>query len=204
MVSESITLTDDEYALCRKQARKVSSKWKAADWQDIEADLLLWMCENYGHVQRYRTEAGGRQKLGKALYRHGLKRAMREQEAHNGARLQDEWSPYTKDQVKAALPYVWDREEWPTEQAVVDPRHGGVVRVNGSVGDALMVLFDVSSAVEKLSDNDVSLLRARYRDGYTTREIAEHLGVDTGAVSRRLWDAVDKVHAKLAESAYRT
>lgn len=205
-MSASMEFTDDEYALCKRQSYAVSRKWKAADAADIEADLLLWMCVNYGHVERYRTEPGGRQKLGKALYRHGLQRAMKEQEAHNGRRLQDEWSPYTKEQVKAALPYIWDREDWPTEQAVIDPRHGGTVGVRGNsrVGDAVSVLLDVSAAVEKLSAPDQQLLRLRYRDGFSTREIAEQLGTATGAVSRRLWDAVDRVHARLSESAYRT
>lgn len=204
-MNASMEFTDDEYALCKRQAYAVARKWKAADAADIEADLLLWLCANYRHVQRYRTEPGGRQKLGKALHRFGLQRAMKEQEARNGVRLQDEWSPYTKDQVKAALPYIWDREDWPTEQAVIDPRHGGVVGHNADsrVGDALSVLIDVSAAVDRLSVSDQRLLRLRYRDGYSTREIAEQLGTATGAVSRRMWDAVDRTHARLSESAYR-
>ena len=78
------------------------------------------------------------------------------------------------------------------------------MRGNSRVGDAVSVLLDVSAAVEKLSAPDQQLLRLRYRDGFSTREIAEELGAATGAVSRRLWDAVDRVHARLSESAYRT
>lgn len=200
-----LEFTEDEYALCRKQAGKVASKWKAAQREDIEADLYLWLCENYRHVERYRTEDGGKQKLAKALYRHALGKAMREQEAHNGRRLQDEWSPYTKEQIKAALPFLWDRSEWPVEQASVDPRHEGVLsRGEPRVHDALAVLCDVGAAVNSLPKKYQRLLFLRYRMSLTTREIAEHDQLSTGEVSRRLWDAVEKVHARLSEYAYRS
>lgn len=201
----SIDFTPDEYTLVRKQARRVASKWKAASAEDIEAELLLWLCENYRHVVRYRTEEGGRQKLGKSLYRYGLNKAMREQEQHNGKRLQDDWSPYTKEQVKAVLPYVWDREEWPMQQATVDPRHGGVVHTGDTRGgEALSMLIDVAAAVARLSEKDKAYLRGKFRDGYSTRELGEMHGLSPESMSRRLWDAVDKTHARLAESAYRS
>lgn len=197
-------LTPDEYALCRKQARRVASKWGAANMEDIEAELWLWVCENHRHVQRYRTEDGGRQKLAKSLYRHALNHAMREQEHRNGRRLQDEWAQYTKDQIKAALPYVWDREDWPSETAVVDPRHGGVVNMGDPrSSDALSMLIDIAAAVQRLGERDEAYLRGKYRDGYTTRELGAMHGMTPDAMSRRLWDAVDRVHARLAEQAYR-
>ena len=199
-----IEILPEEYVLCRKQARRVASKWRAADPQDIEADLLLWLCENYRHVVRYRTEAGGPQKLGKALYRYALGKAKEAQEAHNGRRLQDEWAPYTKEQIKAALPYVWDYQDYPIGQATVDPRHGGTVASpDPRAEDALCILIDVSRALGTLKDRDQWILRARFRDGLATREIAQELGMSPSVVSRRVWDAVDRIHLRLGESVYR-
>lgn len=201
---DTIELTDWEMRLCRTQAGKVASKWKAADKEDLEGELLLWACENYHHVVRYRTEQHGRSKLAKAMYRWATGKAMKAQEARNGRRLRDEWSPYSKEQVKAALPYVWDREGWPTGQAVEDPRHGGMVSPGSDkVQDALCVLIDVSTAVSQVPQRDQDYLRARYRDGLPTREAAELFGVAPSDMSRRIWDAVDRVHARLSASAYR-
>lgn len=204
-MSEEIEILPEEYLLCRKQARRVASKWRAADPQDIEADLLLWLCENYRHVVRYRTEAGGPQKLGKALYRYALGKAKQAQEAHNGRRLQDEWAPYTKEQIKACLPYVWDYEDYPIGQAVVDPRHGGTVAgPDPRAEDALCMLIDVRGAVESLRDRDQRILRAKFRDARPTKEIAQELGLAPSVVSRRVWDAVDRIHLRLGESVYRS
>ena len=129
---------------------------------------------------------------------------MKEQEHANGKRLQDAWSPYTKEQIKAALPYIWDRNDWPVPTATMNPHFDKVVMVSEPrTQDALCVLIDVAAAVEKLGDKDRAVLRMKFYEGLTTREAAEQLGVSTGVLSRRVWDAVDRVHAKLSESAYR-
>ena len=69
--------------------------------------------------------------------------------------------------------------------------------------DALELLFDaedarhVRTAVHDLPAHQREVLLPLYYDGYTQREVADHLGLPLGTVKSRCYSAVHRLHAEL-------
>ena len=61
--------------------------------------------------------------------------------------------------------------------------------------------MDLYQALEDLSEPYRGLVKLKYLDGYTIREISESTGMPAGTVSVYLRRAMDKLRASLKEGA---
>lgn len=197
----TITISETEMKAAKRASWAVARKWKTVDQEEVYSELLLWLVEKYPHVVRYRDEEFGAAKLAKALYRRGTELAVKETEAVEGHRLQDANARYSKRQIEAVLPYIWDTEAWPQSEPRVDPRNGRVISDLNTerIGEATAMLIDVSGCVSRLSEPDQEFLRLRFRDDLAVKDLAERYQVEPDTITRRKWQLVDKLHIMLGE-----
>ena len=196
-------ITDKELALAKKVAYNTSRKWSDIETEELEAELYLWLCENYKYVERYRTEDHGQAKLRTALSRYATQHCVKEQERINGQKMKDKWAIISKEQLKTALPYVW--EQLPTMSAQVHPATGAPIHKDTTeqLDEAVAVLIDIRQHITRLSDRQQLLLQLRYYYGYTPQEIADKLNITKHQAWKRGSEALDKLYILLSETNYR-
>lgn len=186
----SIDLTEKEITLASKIAYQVARKWRNVSREDLEADLFLWLCNQYKDVVRYRTEEYGYQKLGKALYRWATKQAMRDESHRRGKKMghePDDDGTYDSELVRRILPFIWDWEDRPTMNETDDPM----------IEDARVMIADVAGQVLSLPKRDLLMLRLRYRDGLRVKEVATEIGLSESVTEKALGQAIKRLVARL-------
>ena len=182
-------IAEKELALARRIAHKIGSRWTAVEVEDLEQELILWLFENQGHVERYRTEEGGESKLYVALKRKASKQCAREQTIRSGAPL-DVNATYSIAQIERALPFVF--EDIPQSIALENPV-SGAVQYHGEPGQALAVMTDIRGAFQDLPTEMKRVLQLRFREGLTYQDIGALSGMTLNGAKKRVRRAVTRM-----------
>lgn len=188
-----MSLTDAEASLLQRTARGVARKWPNVSADDVHQDLWVWALSpvNLRWVREYRTDPHGWQKLQRAVWRAGLKAAEKEEQQVTGRvklRERDDSLPWSVEAVKALLPIMWSREDWP--QPVVGTRDGPDP---DRVTDVLAMLIDLSAVVNGLTKREQACLYYRYSEECTSAEVADMMGLTEAVVAKATQRATQKV-----------
>lgn len=186
-------ILDNEIVLAKKVAATTARRWRHVDLEDVTSELVLWLFEHEEQVERYRDEdAEG--KLFVALRREAAKWCARETREATGQPL-DYHSEYSFDQVRRALPYVF--EDTPQTVVPVHPETDMPLSSVDPGGDGLAIMTDLKNAYRDQPAEVRMILAMRFRDGLTEAQIAVLLGASQPTVSRRIVRAVERVRATL-------
>jgi DNA-directed RNA polymerase specialized sigma24 family protein len=187
MAIDNTAPTAEEIELAQNVARRIASKWKQVETEDVQQHLVLWLYENTTALARWRTEEGGQGKLYVSLRREASKYCAKETEETIGVSI-DADNIYTVETVAAALPFMWELTESAKSSTL------------GS--DATAILADISSAFYGRSKDDQQALTMRYRDGHTYDQIAEYFELGSKMAAHRMVDrALKYLVAALAGEA---
>ena len=181
-------IKSNELILADKIAHDIGSRWRTVEIEDLNSHLYVWLYENATHVQRYRFDDGdGR--LFVSLRREAIKYCAAETAAKiNRPILEDDF--YNREMLKRALPFMF--EGYPEMASPVNPVTDEAIG-EGSSGEALAILTDLTIAFNQLPQTDKILLGLRYRDGLSLNEIADIRGVGKSGAAEALSRAISRL-----------
>lgn len=177
-----MNLTLDEVKIIKAIARYFSSRWRKIDYDDLSSELTLWAYQNYQTLQSWRDEIDGEGKLYVSLKRQAAKYCAKETQKYS-IRPIDKDNYYTKEQLEAILPFLWEQAP-ESASSVVSPEDSHL---------AVTILADVRSGFYQLSKEDRSLLEIRYRLELSQSEIGELLGLSDRGAEKRIQRALDRL-----------
>lgn len=195
MVSE---ITDAETRIATGVSRRICrAQRNIVEFDDVRQECFLWMVKNPGRVDRWRDEGkAGKSKLGTALYRAGMRYAMRERVRKTGTQPGDH-SFYTEAVLHELLSDVFDYDNWSMESHEETEGGRGVSRPSEG-NTRLAMLVDVKWAVEGLPEDDQSLLRDRFADGgMDVQVLAATMQVSDTTVRRKIRNVLRKLSDRL-------
>lgn len=197
----SRTVPEEALPLLSQVAREVSRQYSGhVSLDDMQQEALLWALSNPKKVKQYLEDEDTRQGQ-RMLYAGARNRlrwvAVREKAARVGYAPRDlAW--YSVEQIeKELLPNVFDPEKWanpPTEsedlgiRSTTDPAHGN---------NWMAMLADVADAYSKLGVREQGILRMKYQDDESQRDIAVWYEISESSVSEQLDRSVRKIHRLL-------
>ena len=177
-------ITDKERNTATVIARQVSRKWRLTDFEDMQAELYTWLVikASKGVLERYRTEQYGEQKLYTGLKRYAIKYAIKETEKITGQKLMPynengEHYTYTIENIKNALPFLWDYEQITDTHIKENPQTGQALKQYQPETKVADIMFSIKIAIEKLNYSEQILLQYKYREDKTFKQIAELLDI---------------------------
>lgn len=169
----------------QRVGRYVARSWPNVDAEDVVAELLLWLCQNGKHLERWREEgAHGSNKLRVALAREARKYARKEHNVVTGSQGRAEDSGYEVYEVEAVLRYIFDNEDW----AAVGQYSTG----------PLAALADISGALNGMSKDDRKILFLRYGQDKAFREVGDLLECSEDAARMRNERALTRLRQRLS------
>lgn len=191
------SVTSEEMALAQRVAKRVASRWRSVEQDDIQSTLFLWLVENTPTLAKYRTEPGGAGKLYVALRREANKFAAEEQKLKVGRGLRDD-NFYDATRVARILPFIF--EDVPQTVSAENPITGQTYASPSPEdhGNAAAILADVSGAFYGLPKETQEVLYWRFRDGLTLQEISELAGISKVGAKKRVDRAVQRLSDSLA------
>lgn len=177
-----------ELRLADKIAHDIGSRWRTVEIEDLNSHLYLWLYENFHHVERYRYDSGdGR--LFVSLRREAIRYCAAETAAKINRPIEGD-DFYNREMLKRALPFMF--EGWPEVASPVNPITQEPIG-EGSSGEALAILSDLTRAYKKLQTGDRILIGLRYRDGLSLNELAEIRGIGKSGVAEALNRALSRM-----------
>jgi DNA-directed RNA polymerase specialized sigma24 family protein len=190
----STTITPQEMRVAERIGRRAASRWAAADPDDVTSHLYLWICENPGPVDRWRTEEGGEAKLYVSLRREAAKFCAKEQQVAVGRPIRED-NFYTPELLGRVLPFAF--EDSPQTTVAESPVTGQTFASGtpADFGNAVAILADVRGALYGLAREIREVLELRYRDGLTLEEIGELSGMSKVGAKKR----VDRALVRLCD-----
>lgn len=195
MVTE---ITDTEQRIASGVARRICrAQRNIVEFDDVRQECFLWMVKNPERVDRWRDEGKtGKSKLGTALYRAGMRYAMRERVRTTGTQPGDHGF-YTEAVLHELLSDVFDYDNWAMESHEETEGGRGVSRPSEG-NTRLAMLVDVKWAVEGLPEDDQALLRDRFADGgMDVQVLAATMQVSDTTVRRRIRNVLRKLSDRL-------
>lgn len=195
-------ITDEELKIAKRVAKKMAARWERIDWEDLNSHLVLWLCENQRHLERWRNEEGGMGKLSVSLTREASDYVNKEQSELNGGKLYYDIK-YKPEQIKAIIPFIWEYSTMSLQRGVPEhPQFGTPIfdtsPINGNIfDDALAILADVSSAYYDLSVSDKKIISMRFKEDMSYKDIADFLQIKVDAARKRVDRAVEHISEKL-------
>jgi RNA polymerase sigma factor (sigma-70 family) len=188
---------DDSHEIAVTVARKVHRKYHTYfDVADLAQELTVWILKRQDKIAEWldhelETEEYkmGVRKLGKTLTRHADKYCRRIKAQKLGYELRDEQF-YSAITLTELLPFVWSD--------VVETRDASKPRVSGGGapaegGNYVIQLFDIRRAMLGLSEMDRDVLRRKFFDQLSYKELAEALGVSDTTAHRKVDSAVKRL-----------
>jgi len=194
VVATTITLTDVEMRIATAVARRVTSIQRGLiDFDDIRSEMFLWMCANPERVDRWREEGKvGKGKLNTALYRAGMRWAVKERCKQTSTMAQDHFF-YSEAMLVDVLPDVFDEESW-TFGSSTDEASGRSQSRPDEGNNRLAILVDVSNGVRALPEADRELLHDRFdHGGMDMQVLAAMYQVSDSTMRRRLRNVLRKL-----------
>jgi len=147
-----------------------------ADSEDFRQEFAVWLLAHQKNVgQRMAADPSeGMNYVGKSLRNHGKDhlRALRAQTGRSG----DDLYLYSRAEVKALLPIVFEPERW-----YESPRSEHGIPEDEWVS----CLTDVSTAYSRLPLEDRDLLAMFHREGWTNKMMAQSAGISDALMSYR-------------------
>jgi len=166
------------------------------DVADVRQELMLWIVRRENKVKQWLDHTvneeqykGGVKQLGKTLTRHADKYCRRIKAQKLGYELRDEQF-YSAITLTELLPFVWSD--------IVETRDASKPRVSGGGapaegGNYVIQLFDIRRAMLGLSEMDRDVLRRKFFDQLSYKELAEALGVSDTTAHRKVDSAVKRL-----------
>lgn len=194
----TMDFTDTEYRIATGVARRIERSQRfLVEMDDIRSECYLWMVKNPERVNRWRDEGKqGKAKLGTALYRAGMRYALKERVRITRTQPGDH-SFYSEAILHDILPDVFDQDGWYMESHTEELGVKAPSRP-GEGNNRLAMLVDVSSAIQALPEEDQELLRMRYSDGGMDAQIlAATYQVSDSTIRRRLRNLMRKISDRL-------
>jgi RNA polymerase sigma factor (sigma-70 family) len=193
----TIEFTDTEMRIATGVARRiVRTQRHLVEFEDVRQECFLWMVSNPDRVTRWRDEGkAGKSKLGTALYRAGMRYALKERVRSTGTQPGDH-AFYSEAVLHELLSNVFDYENWGLESHEETEGKGTSRPSEGNT--RLAMLVDVKWALEGLSQDDQNLLRDRFADGgMDVQVMAATMQVSDTTVRRRIKNTLRKLADRL-------
>lgn len=192
------SFTEYEMRAATIVARKVHHLQRnLIDFDDIRSECYLWMVKNTARVDRWREEGKqGRGKLGTALYRAGMKYAVRERARVTRTSVSDHCF-YSETMLHELLPDLFDYDDWSLE-SFSDDSDGRTQSKPGEGNTRLAMLCDVKFAFESLIKEQQDVLRVRFSNGgLDIQVLAATYQVSESTMRRKIRTALRKLSDKL-------
>lgn len=189
---------EDLHIIATTVARKVHSRYHPYfDQSDVIQELSVWIIRRQDKIDEwldhpYGTEEYkmGVKKLGKTLTRIADKYCRRAKAQKLGYEIRDE-QYYDGATVEDLLPYVWS-------DVVETSRPMDGERVSGAGnpaegGNYVIQLFDIRRALLLLNEDDRRVLRLRFYEQMSYKEMAEALTISDTTANRKVDGAVRRL-----------
>jgi RNA polymerase sigma factor (sigma-70 family) len=191
-----MNFTERELQLTKNIAYKQSRNWSNVEYEDLHAELMLWLVQKYVTVLRYREEEGGEGKLYVSLNRAATKYAAKEQSYYNGASVttqQKEKYAYSFTVLDNALQYFWNYKSILLSSTPEHPQHGTSTVELNTENDIQTIMLDIDMAFKKLNPAEQILLEYRFKENKTFNEIGSILSVSDNAARMRINRLISKL-----------
>jgi RNA polymerase sigma factor (sigma-70 family) len=193
-------LTPEEMKTAEAVARRQASKWKNVDREDLTSEMYLWLVTKYNTVERYRTEQAGNAKLYTALNREAIRYCMKEQAYKNGEHkltIKHTNRSYTFNQVKNAIPYIWEYRDIITSTPIVNPQTDTLVGDLQHTESILDLMLELETAVKKLTEVEQMIVEYRFREGKSFIEIGQLLGISKDSARMKVNRLINKLQKNI-------
>jgi len=190
--------TDSEMKTASIVSRKIHSlQRRLVDYDDIQSECYVWLCKNPERVKRWREEGKqGRGKLSTALYRAGMRYAVRERARITRTHVADH-AFYSEALLHEILPDIFDYEDWALASFADDSDGRSSLRP-GEGNTRLAMICDVRFAYDLLGDNEKNILKDRFADGgLDVQVMAATYQVSESTMRRRIRAALRKLTDRL-------
>ena len=193
-----VEFTELEMRTASTVARKVHTlQRRLIDYDDIRSECYLWMCKNPQRVTRWREEGKqGRGKLSTALYRAGMKFAVRERSKVTRTQVSDHFF-YSEALLHDILPDIFEYDDW-SLAGYDDDVDGRGTSKPGEGNTKLAMICDVKFAYDTLTDSDRGILKDRFADGgLDVQVMAATYQVSESTMRRRIRSSLRKLSDRL-------
>lgn len=160
--------------------------WFGADKEDFEHEMICWLLEREERIgQRFSDDVADATRYVAKCLRNECKDHLAAQKAQAMGSERDDVEGYARNELKALLPAMFDRDSWPELGA-----------------HWVATMTDVETAFGQLPAEDRDILTSLHRDGYTNKLLAEMYGISEANMSYRHGRGVSRLQRLLAgESA---
>jgi RNA polymerase sigma factor (sigma-70 family) len=188
---------EDSHEIALTVARKVHRRYHTYfDVADVTQELTVWILKRQDKIQEWLEHditsdeyKMGVRKLGKTLTRHADKYCRRMKAQKLGYELRDEQF-YSAVTLAELLPFIWV-EVVNTQDSTKPKVSGGGNPAEG--GNYVIQLFDIRRAMLRLSSHDRDVLRKKFYDQLSYKELAESLEVSDTTAHRKVDGAIKRL-----------
>ena len=172
-----------------------------ADESDFRQEFALWLVENSAQVADWHAELdkqGFERMVARVLRNEGTDYGL-DIKAHAVGYKREDLYFYSKGEVKALLPLMFDPEKWhePPQS------EGRSTKSQAEGGGWIATLADISQAFDRLETEDRELLAAFHKDEWSNVLMAEAYGVTEQVMSYRHDRAVRRLLKVLGDTSPR-
>lgn len=189
---------EELYDVTQVVARKVHRRYHTYfDVQDVVQELSVWILRHPDKIaewldhemgsDEYKT---GIKKLGKTLTRHADKYCRRIKAQKLGYEIRDE-QYYDSATIEDLLPYALN-EDVETTSPIESEKVSNMGNPSEG-GNYVIQLFDIRRSLLRLSEEDRKVLRLRFYDQLSYKEMAELLSVSDSTANRKVDGAVRRL-----------
>jgi RNA polymerase sigma factor (sigma-70 family) len=192
--------TQEEYKLARDVAYRQASKWQGVDKEDLTSEMYLFLVNKYNTVVRYRSEEAGKSKLYTALNREAIRYCMKEQAYKNGEHkltVKNTNRSYTFNQVKNAIPYIWEYKDIITSTPMINPQTDRLVGDLQQSESILDLMLELETVVSKLSEVEQLIVEYRFREGKSFIEIGKLLNISKDSARMKVNRLINKIQKNI-------
>jgi len=171
-------------------------KYKMVPCDDIRQQLWLWFLEHPRKITKWETLDP---KESTKLFARSLRNAakdfcQKEKAQHAGYRPEDNYY-YDKVFLELVLPSVFSGEQMSVADDDINYSYNKKIASEG--GNWIVITSDINKALAKLTEEQLSILTARYGNGTDITAMALSHGITPDAMRMRLNRAINSLQSRL-------
>ena len=193
---------EDLHEIAIVVARKVHRRYHTYfDVQDVVQELTVWILRRQDKIAEWLDHEPGTdkykmgvKKLGKTLTRHADKYCRRIKAQKLGYEIRDE-QYYDSATIEDLLPYALNEDVETTSPIEAEKVSNMGNPAEG--GNYVIQLFDIRRCLLRLSEEDRKVLRLRFFDQLSYKEMAEAMSVSDTTANRKVDGAIRRLSESL-------